>query len=285
MKDFDNKRVFITGGSSGIGFSTANLFARKGSHIIIFARGEERLEAAKNEISGNAVSKDQQFSCMQLDVSNHKDVKTVMSNAIKVFGTPDVLINCAGRAYPNYFETISFEQFDETMKTNLYSIWNTISVLLPHMRKKGGHIANVSSIAGFIGVFGFTDYCASKFAIIGFSEALKSELKACGITVSVLCPPDTATPGFEVENRTKPEETKAISANAGLMHPDKVAEAFLNGIIKGKFLIIPGLDGKLTHIAKRLFPGLVDSIMDMAIKKMGKKKNKKNRPVDTGPSL
>jgi short-subunit dehydrogenase len=272
MKNFSKKRVFITGGSSGIGLSTANLLARKGAHIIIFARGKERLEAAKNEITGNAISKDQQFSFMQLDVSNHKNVETVMSNAIKVFGEPDVLINCAGRAYPDYFETIPFEQFDETMKINLYSIWNTVSVLLPYMREKGGHIANVSSIAGFIGVFGFTDYCASKFAIIGFSEALKSELKPYGITVSVLCPPDTATPGFEVENKTKPEETKAISANARLMHPDKVAEAFINGIIKGKFLIIPGLDGKLTHIAKRLFPSLVDSIMDRTIKKVGKRK-------------
>ncbi len=272
MKDFDNKKIFITGGSSGIGLATANLLARKGSHIIIFAREKERLEAAKNEIKDNAVSKDQKFSCMQLDVSNHKNVEKVMLNAIKEFGTPDVLINCAGRAYPDHFETISFEQFDETMKTNLYSIWNTVSVLLPHMRKKGGHIANVSSIAGFVGVFGFTDYCASKFAIIGFSEALKSELKPDGITVSVLCPPDTATPGFEVENRTKPEETKAISANAKLMYPDKVAEAFIKGIIKEKFLIIPGFDGKFTHIAKRLFPGLVYYIMDRTIKKVGKKK-------------
>ncbi|MFO7558439.1 MAG: SDR family oxidoreductase [Desulfobacterales bacterium] len=278
MKNFDNKRVFITGGSSGIGFSTATLLAQKGSHVILFARGEDRLETAKNELSKNAISRNQRFSCMKLDVSNHKDVEMVMAKAVKVFGAPDVLINCAGRAYPDYFETISFEQFDETMKTNLYSIWNTVSVLLPHMRKKGGHIGNISSIAGLIGVFGFTDYCASKFAIIGFSEALKSELKPYGISVSVLCPPDTATPGFEVENRTKPEETKAISASAGLMHPDKVAEAFLNGIRKGKFLIIPGLDGKLTHIAKRFFPGLVDSVMDRAIKKAGKRKNKKTAP-------
>ena len=275
MKDFTNKRVFITGGSSGIGLSTANLLARKGSHIIIFARGKERLEDAKNEITGNAISEDQEFSCMKLDVSNYKEVETVMSDAVKIFGAPDVLINCAGRAYPHYFEKITFEQFDETMKTNFYSIWNTVRVLLPYMRKKGGHISNVSSIAGFIGVFGYTDYCASKFAIIGFSGALKSELKQYGIALSVLCPPDTATPGFEAENRTKPEETKAIAANARLMHPDKVAEEFMKGIAKGKFLIIPGLDGKLTYIAKRLFPGLVDCVMDKTIKKVGKQKNKK----------
>jgi len=271
MKDFKNKSVFITGGSSGIGLSTANLLAQKGAHIMIFARGEDGLEKAKNEIASNGVSNDQQFSWMQLDVSNHKDVESVMVKAVNQFGSPDVLINCAGRAYPHYFDEITFEQFDETMKVNLYGIWNSVAVLLPYMKKNGGHIANVSSMAGFIGVFGYTDYCASKFAIVGFSEALKSELKKYGITVSVLCPPDTSTPGFEIENKTKPEETKAISASAKLMHPDDVAEMFVKGMIKGKFLIIPGFDGKLTYIVKRLFPGLVDYIMDRAIIKIQEK--------------
>ena len=76
---------------------------------------------------------------------------------------------------------IPYAQLDETMKINFYGIWNTISILAPYMKELGGYIVNVSSIAGFIGVFGFTDYSASKFAIIGFSEALQSELRPHGI--------------------------------------------------------------------------------------------------------
>ena len=128
-------------------------------------------------------------------------------------------------------------------------------------------------MAGLIGVFGYTDYSASKFAIIGFSEALRSELKQYGITVSVLCPPDTDTPGLDEENKTKPEETKAISASAGLMQPDEVARALIKGMQKEKFLIIPGLDGKSTFMAKRLFPRLVEFIMDRQIKKVQQKKS------------
>lgn len=271
MKDFNKKMIFIIGGSSGIGLSTAKLMSKKGANIIIFARDKKRLTSAIGGIKSQRISDDQIFGFMSLDVSVREKVENVMKEAVSDFGAPDMLINCAGRSYPRHFEDITFDQFDETMKINLYGIWNTISVLLPHMKQKGGHISNVSSIAGFIGVFGFTDYSASKFAIIGFSEALKSEVKKDNISVSVLCPPDTDTPAFEVENRTKPEETKAISASAKLMQPDDVAAAFIHGIMKGKFIIIPGLDGKFTYVMKRWFPKVVELVMDMIIKKVQKK--------------
>lgn len=271
MRDFNDKKAYIVGGSSGIGLSTANMLAAEGAHIIIFARRKDGLELALNEITGHRVSDAQRFLCRQMDVSIREEVGTVMSGAVTEFGVPEVLINCAGRAYPHRFEDITYEQFDETMKINLYGIWNTISALVPYMRERGGNIANVSSIAGFIGVFGYTDYSASKFGVIGFSEVLRSELKRYGITVSVLCPPDTDTPGFHIENRTKPEETKAVSGNLKLMQPDEVARALIKGMRKGKFIIIPGLDSKLTSMAKRFFPSLVEYVMDRDIRKVQSK--------------
>ncbi len=274
MKSFDNRRVYITGGSSGIGLSTAKLLAEMGASIIIFSRNRKRLDAALKEIRDASNTDNQKFSSLQLDVSQRKDVEKTLTEAVKSFGPPDLLINCAGRAVPRYFEEIPFEQFDETMKINLYGVWNTVSVLLPYMKEKGGHISCVSSIAGFVGVFGYTDYSASKFALIGFFEALRSELKQFNITLSVLCPPDTRTPGFERENKTKPEETKAVSGGAKIMMPDDVAAAYLRGMMKDRFIIIPGFDGKFTFLAKRLFPGLVSLIMDRIIKKTEKKKNK-----------
>ena len=273
MKDFSEKTVYIVGGSSGIGLATAKMLSAKGTHVIIFARRKDRLESALAEIASCGCSKAQRFSCMQMDVSNRADVEAVMSTAVAKFGAPEVLINCAGRAYPHYFKDITYEQFDETMKINLYGIWNTVSVLVPYMKERGGYIVNTSSMAGLIGVFGYTDYSASKFAIIGFSEALRSELKRYGITVSVLCPPDTDTPGLDEENKTKPEETKAISASAGLMQPDEVARALIKGMQKEKFLIIPGFDGKSTFMIKRLFPRLVEFIMDRQIKKVQQEKS------------
>ena len=144
------------------------------------------------------------------------------------------------------------------------------SVLVPHMKAKGGVIVNVSSMLGFLGVFGYCDYSASKFAIVGFSECLKSELKKFNISVSVLCPPDTDTPGFVTENLTKPAETRAISASTKIMSSDAVAQELIEGIRKNTFMIIPGFRGKLTYFLKRHVPLIIDTIMDSAIKKTQK---------------
>jgi NAD(P)-dependent dehydrogenase (short-subunit alcohol dehydrogenase family) len=268
LKDFAGKNVYITGGSSGIGLSTAKLLAAAGAHISVFARGRERLESASQEIRSLRRSENQGVSWTALDVSRKDQVDQVMATAVGEFGAPDLLINCAGRAYPRYFEDITYEQFDETMRTNFFSVWHTVTALVPHMKERGGHIVNVSSMSGFVGVFGYTDYAASKFAIIGFSEALRSELRRYGIRVSVLCPPDTDTPGFQVENRTKPEETQAVSAAARVMRPDDVAKGLIQGIRKGKFLIIPNFEGRMIYLVKRVFPSLLDRIMDRDIRKV-----------------
>jgi 3-dehydrosphinganine reductase len=272
MKEFNGKTAFIPGGSSGIGLSAAKLLASDGANVVIFARNSKRLEEAAAAIKKSAKSGTPRVGFMTLDVSDNAAVKNTMAKAVSDFGTPDLLINCAGRAYPRNFEDITFAQFDETMRINMYGIWNTCQALIPLMKKRGGAIVNTSSMCGFIGVFGYTDYCASKYAVVGFSEALKSELKQYNIDVHVLCPPDTDTPGFAEENKTKPEETKAISASAKLMSPDDVAAVLLNDIRAGKFMIIPNMDGKFTFIMKRLLPKLTEWVMDMSIKKVQKKR-------------
>jgi short-subunit dehydrogenase len=275
MENFAGKTVFITGGSSGIGLSIAKLLSGQGANIAIFARNRMRLEEAMKEIEQSKKRHGQRFAWYQCDVSDNAQVKKVFTQALRQFDWCDILINCAGRAYPKYFEDISYKQFEETMKVNLYGIWNTCSFMVPHMKQKGGYIVNTSSVAGLVGVFGYADYSASKFAIVGFSEVLRSELKPYNITVSVLCPPDTDTPGFEVENRTKPDETKEISKSAKLMTPDEVAQALIDGMKKKKFIILANFDSKFTWIAKRYAPWLVEAVMDSQIKKVQKKKGKK----------
>ena len=267
MKSYAGSNVYIVGGSSGIGLAAAKRFASLGADVFIFSRTMETLESAVKEIASEARSERQRASAMRLDVTDRDEVGEVMARAVAEFGAPDVLINCAGRAYPRRFEEIGYSQFDESMKVHLYGVWHTIHALLPHMKAEGGEIVNVASMAGFLGVFGYTDYSASKFALMGFSEALRSELKPRGITVSVLCPPDTQTPAFDVENRTKPAETLAITRISMVMQPDEVARALIRGMRRGKFVIVPGLFGKAVFLAKRFVPGLVERIMDRDIRK------------------
>lgn len=268
MKTFKDKIAYIIGGSSGIGLSVARqLVMENAGGVVIFARRQNQLDYAVNEIK--KVNNNTQFvSSMQLDARDYMQVSKVMNDAVNKFGPPDLLINCAGRALPDYFENISCDQFYETMKINLFTAWHTIKALLPVMRAKGGgHIINVSSVGGYLGLFGYTDYCASKFAIIGFSEALKSELKHYNIRISVICPPDTDTPGLINENINKPEETKLISANIKPVSPDFVSRKLLKGIKKRQFLILPGFDVFLSHHIKRYFPSLMNYIINRSLVK------------------
>lgn len=270
VRTFKDKNVYIVGGSSGIGLAAARLLAREGSDVIVFARGRERLEAAVRELEDERKEERQRFAWRQVDVTDHKQVARVMDEAARDFGPPDILVNCAGRARPDYFENISYEQFDESMKIHAYGTWNTVSALYPHMKERGGYIVNTSSVVGFMGVFGYTDYAASKFAVVGLSEALRSEARRHGIGVSVLCPPDTDTPGFAVENLTKPPETVAVSEGGGIMRPEEVAAALLKGIRKGRFFIGPGSAGMIYRM-KRFFPWLVDMVMEREIRKVRNK--------------
>jgi len=263
--EYNDRNFYIVGGSAGIGLAIARKVAALGAHVTIFARRQSLLEKAAAEIIAARQRSAQRISLRVMDVADHARVIAVMTATVEETGAPDVLVNCAGRALPRRFEDITYEQFEETMRINVHGCWNTVQALLPCMKGRAGYIVNTSSIAGLIGVFGYTDYCASKFALIGFSEALRSELKPHGITVSVLCPPDTDTPGFENENQSKPEETKAISAAAKVMTADAVAEALLRGMAKRQFLIIPGFDGRLSVLVKRLFPGVVYWVMDRKI--------------------
>ncbi len=271
ITSFKGKFAYITGGSSGIGLATAKLLACRGASVIIFSRQIGPLQSAAGELEKCRLSADQQFSYMQMDVSRRETVEEVLGRAVNEFGAPDILVNSAGTSYPQKFEDTPYEKFDDIIKVNLYGAWNTIDFLLPHLKQKKGYIVNVSSIAGFIGVFAMTAYSASKFAIIGFSEALRSELKPHGVSVSVLCPPDVDTPMLERSNRIKPEEAKALSATADSMTAEAVAEYLIKALSKEDFLLIPNMSGKTTYLLKRLFPGLAEWVIDGKIKSVQRK--------------
>ncbi len=147
MKDFKDKIVYVVGGSSGIGLAAAELFAAKGAHVCIFARNEERLEAACVVVGGRAAGKRQRIASYSVDVANNRQVEKIMAHAVKEFGAPDVLLNAAGQATPRKFEEVTYEQFDETMHINLYGTRNTVAALLPAMKARGKPPSSTSRLS------------------------------------------------------------------------------------------------------------------------------------------
>ncbi len=261
MAPYRDKRVYIVGGSKGIGYAAACKFREREAAVVLFARGEQALREAADTLNSEFVG-DDAVGYETLDVADPESVERAFASAVEAHGPPDIVINCAGMARPDYFEAIDAEDFDKTLRVNLHGTRHVAAAAYPHLADRQGHLVNVSSVAGYVGVFGMTDYCASKYGVIGFSEALRAEARLDGVGVSVLCPPDTRTPGFEEENRTKPPETHAVSEGGGLAEPEEVAETLLRDLRREKFLILPGTEPKLVYHASRLFPGIVRAAMD-----------------------
>ena len=267
---YNGKNILITGGTEGIGRAAALLFTEKGANVFVFSRSKEKVSAtvkACREIAGA----DQICEGFALDVTDFAKVKTRYKALGNKLGNFDVLINAAGFSHPDYFEKIPMDKQHSMMEVNYFGVINSVQAALPFMQEKGGSIVNVSSLCGFLPVFGYSGYTGSKFAVLGMSDVLRSEFKRFGISVSVLCPPDTETPGFEKENKTKPPETVEISKGAKLLSPEQVAKVLEKGIRKRKKIIIPGSGGKLAYWMQRFFPGILSMIFNSSVRKVQKK--------------
>jgi len=236
------KHCIITGGSSGIGLAAARKLVEEGFNITLIARRETQLTTAKNLLTESLASDKQRVITFSADVSDRNEITDAILKAIEVLGPPDTLITSAGMALPGYFRDISIDTFEQSMAVNYLGTVYAVKVSLPFMMENGGNILMVSSGAGLIGIFGYTAYSPTKFALRGFAESLHAELRQTKVQVSIVYPPDTETPQLSQENLTKPEETKIMTETAGVWSADTVAEHMINGIKKGKFAITPGVE-------------------------------------------
>jgi len=269
--NFDNKHSIITGGSSGIGLALAKLLVKGGSNITIIARNLEKLETAKTEINKEA-KPHQRVIAISADVANKAEIEGGIKKAIAHLGNPHLLITSAGIAHPGYFQQLPLEIFEQTMAINYLGSLYSIKSVLPFMeQEKEGNIILISSGAGLIGIYGYTAYSPTKFALRGLGESLRGELKPKGIKIGIVYPPDTDTPQLFSENQTKPEETKIITGTAKTWNAEDVALTIIQGIEKGKFTITPGLEMTLLNRLHSLISPILNWYFDRIIAKISEK--------------
>lgn len=236
-----NKVVIITGASSGIGKACAKYFASKGSRVALGARNVEKLEAAVKEIrdaGGDAIA-------VPTDVAVQEDCKNLVDKTVEAFGGVDILINNAGISMRALFQDTEISVIEKVMQVNFWGTVYCTKYALPYLLKSKGTVVGVSSIAGYVGLPARTGYSASKYAMQGFLDALRSENRDTGLHVLIACPGFTAsnirntalTGDGNMQGESPREEQK-------MMQPEEVARYIYRAIKKRKRRIILTSEGK-----------------------------------------
>lgn len=245
--------VVITGATSGIGRETALEFVKAGARVAIAGRREERLR----ELAAEIESRGGEALAVQTDVADQAQVESLIEKTINRFGRIDTLVNNAGVGIAAKFADQSIEDFKRVMDVNFWGAVHACKAVVPQMKKQpsGGVIINVSSIMGKRGAPFETAYCSSKFALAGFSEALRAELMSEKIDVSAIYPGAVETEIFE-----------AAANQTGLAFPNALpkfpAREMAKVIVRDARFpqpeVVMALDAMAINFFNTLAPGLVD---------------------------
>ncbi len=254
---FNHQAVIITGASAGIGRSLALLLAAQGARVALAARRADRLEELAEEcrrIGGEAIA-------VPTDIGDESQCKSLVEQTISAFGGLDMLINNAGLAASALFDDfLDLDLFKLTMNVNFYGAVYCTYYALPHLKQRRGRIVAVSSLGGKAALPYNTPYCASKYAIHGFYDALRMELSLHGVSCTVVCPWWVATEFHEAQldkNGTPRGPRGRAYYTRRTMSADRCAEMILDAALKRRREVLMG-PGPLVPWLKALSPGFLD---------------------------
>jgi short-subunit dehydrogenase len=254
-REIRGSRAIVTGASSGIGRALALELARQGAHLVVTARREDRLRGLADEVATLGV----RVEAVPGDITDAAVRQAVVDAARTQLGGLDILVNNAGVGAMGRFEDADASRLRRIMEVNFFALVEMTRLALPVLKQgRAPIVVNVSSILGHRGVPHSTEYCASKFAVQGFSESLRAELAAHPIDVLVVSPGTTQTEFFErvLERTSQPRWPEH-----GAVTPEYVSQAVVRAMRRGKHEVIPFFWGKVMCRLNAWAPRLVDWIM------------------------
>ncbi|MGH8454014.1 MAG: SDR family NAD(P)-dependent oxidoreductase [Nevskiales bacterium] len=264
MKDFKDKLVVITGGNSGIGEAIALAFAREGARLILTARDTGRLEAVRKRCEDLGA----QVETFAADVTDEQQMQALAAHVHARHEAVDVLINNAGVVMAGLLTEVETADWRRLHDINVMGVVHGCRAFLPRMvaRGQGGHVVNMASASGFVGMRGMSTYCATKFAVVGLSECLRAEVRRSRIGVSVICPGYVKTPiagKVKLVGALSSETARKRIANEFDRHsvtPEQVAARTLRAIRHNESLVAIGRYAKMGWFMKRWAPGLLEKM-------------------------
>ncbi len=281
VTNLDAKWALVTGAGSGIGRALALAMARRGADLVICDLNPEWLAAARGEIEATG----SRVIAAEVDVANREAMRAFAEEVHGLIPAVDLLVNNAGIGIAALFVDHPLEEWDRIVGINLMGVVHGCHFFVPHMieRAQGGHVVNISSMAGFTAVGNMTSYNATKFAVRGFSESLAGELSVHGIGVTAVCPGIINTP--IVRNMTvygpDPEESRRQATRTFTRRnygPERLAEGILSAIQGDKIVAPITIEARLFWKLTRWTPGLVHWINRRASKRLAEETARAARP-------
>ncbi len=281
MKTLENKVVVITGAGSGMGREMALLAARRGA---LLAVSDWNADALAETVDLAKAAGARELRSDVVDVADRAAVGALATAVAEQFGRVNMVVNNAGVTVTGDFEEMAYDDFDWIVGVNFMGVVNGTKEFLPHLVASGdGHLVNISSLFGLISMPGQTAYNATKYAVRGFTEALRQEMLINGHPVAVTCvhPGGIKTGIARNGRKTASQDAQAIDSffekKLARMAPDRAAEIILDGALSGKARVLVGADAHaLHHVAKLLGSRYQDVVARLAPRTMP---GRKNRPV------
>ncbi|PRY08886.1 short-subunit dehydrogenase [Pontibacter ummariensis] len=255
MKD---KVVLITGGTSGIGKALAFAFGGAGAKIAFSGRNPLNLEQTSKDLTAAGIDN----LALQADVSVEEQCQRMVQQTVETYGRLDVLINNAGISMRALFEDLDLNVLRQVMDINFWGTVYSTKYALPYIKAAKGSVIGISSVAGYRGLPARTGYSASKFAMHGFLETLRTELLYSGVHVLLACPGFTAS---NIRNTALSangqQQGETPRAEEKMMSAEEVAERILKATVKRKRDLVMTTQGKMAVWVNKLFPSLADKLV------------------------
>ncbi|UCD84342.1 MAG: SDR family oxidoreductase [Deltaproteobacteria bacterium] len=265
MGIFADKVVIITGGASGIGRALAEELSRRLARLVLVDVNTKLLE----EVTDSITKTGGRAKAVTTDVSDFEMVKRLVGDTVAEYGRLDYIFNNAGTAVGGEARDYSYDDWRRVIDVNLYGVVNGVAAAYPIMVKQGfGHIINTASLAGLIPAVGEISYTASKYGVVGLSNALRVEGADLGVKVSVVCPGIIETPIFSTIKFVNCDREKMIRLMPKGIPPEKCARLILCGVERNKATIVVTTLAKFFWLVQRISPGLMLLIWRRGIRKM-----------------
>ncbi|MBD0401573.1 SDR family NAD(P)-dependent oxidoreductase [Flammeovirga sp. EKP202] len=261
MKYYNNKNIFITGGTSGIGLEMGKQLSSFGANIVLFGRKnlEETCEIVQSKRVDNSVHS------ILMETTDLSSVQYGFGEGVKAIGTPHIVIHSAGIGRCVPFIDFPKEDFEQVINVNVFGSRNVAEVSFEYLKKTKGQLMFIVSLAGIVTNYGYSAYSSSKYATLGLAGVLRSEWKPFGIHITAACPPEIDTPLVEMEKKESPKVSKILKNFAGNLPLDYACRSMLKGLSKQKYIVIPGFKAKFVNITQHLVPKLNYLISDFII--------------------